>query len=421
MFDRFREEQTAHGGTIAVEHKQALRDRLASLSAELDLNLAADFGVRHGDSAAFEEWCSSHRPFHWFAEFYGVMRDGGFDVIIGNPPYVQYPSDKVAYDLSKAGLGTIACRNLYAFVFERSTVVAKPEAPVSLIVQLTAISSKKMSSLQNLLIDRGHLLVLPYPRRPESIFEGVEMPVAILSSYPLLSKGLTTSRVCRMYTEERRHCLEKHATIMHRIQIHGHRLAKLHAELEKSIIEKMASCNRSARSLVIKSGNQQVFYQEACRYWLKAQVGVPFYSSNGETMKPKHGRVFVATNAEAAAFFCCLLNSSLFYWYYSIFSDCEHVNDHLVKSIPIPDNWNGPPWLELSHNLSADLASNVTRKTIRTRQGDLVEYDEMKASLSKHEIDEIDRALGTVYGLDEEETDFILNYDIKYRVGNADS
>ena len=33
-------------------------------------------------------------------------------------------------------------------------------------------------------MSRGLLVVLPYPRRPESMFDGVEMPVVILSSYP---------------------------------------------------------------------------------------------------------------------------------------------------------------------------------------------------------------------------------------------
>jgi len=37
--------------------------------------------------------------------------------------------------------------------------------------------------------------------------------------------------------------------------------------------------------------------------------------------------------------------------------------------------------------------------------------------LSKAIIDEIDRVLAAHYGFTEEELDFILNYDIKYRLG----
>jgi hypothetical protein len=36
---------------------------------------------------------------------------------------------------------------------------------------------------------------------------------------------------------------------------------------------------------------------------------------------------------------------------------------------------------------------------------------------SKAIIDEIDHALGIHYGLTDDETDFIINYDIKYRMG----
>ncbi len=36
---------------------------------------------------------------------------------------------------------------------------------------------------------------------------------------------------------------------------------------------------------------------------------------------------------------------------------------------------------------------------------------------SKHIIDEIDRVLAQHYGFTDEELDFIINYDIKYRMG----
>lgn len=37
--------------------------------------------------------------------------------------------------------------------------------------------------------------------------------------------------------------------------------------------------------------------------------------------------------------------------------------------------------------------------------------------MSKPTIDEIDRVLGVHYGITDEELDFIVNYDIKYRMG----
>lgn len=38
-------------------------------------------------------------------------------------------------------------------------------------------------------------------------------------------------------------------------------------------------------------------------------------------------------------------------------------------------------------------------------------------AVSKPIIDEIDRALARHYGLSDEELDFIINYDVKYRMG----
>ena len=47
--------------------------------------------------------------------------------------------------------------------------------------------------------------------------------------------------------------------------------------------------------------------------------------------------------------------------------------------------------------------------------GDIYEY---KIYKSKPIIDEIDKLLASHYGFTEEELDFIINYDIKYRMGD---
>jgi hypothetical protein len=82
-------------------------------------------------------------------------------------------------------------------MLERSIELVKPRSPVSLIVQLTVLSSEKLHSLQDLLVDRGSLYALPFPRRPESMFDGVEMPVAILISTGYEPKEYISSRVLK--------------------------------------------------------------------------------------------------------------------------------------------------------------------------------------------------------------------------------
>jgi len=46
-----------------------------------------------------------------------------------------------------------------------------------------------------------------------------------------------------------------------------------------------------------------------------------------------------------------------------------------------------------------------------------IEYEEFYPRKSKPIIDQIDTVLAQHYGFTEEELDFIINYDIKYRMG----
>jgi len=57
--------------------------------------------------------------------------------------------------------------------------------------------------------------------------------------------------------------------------------------------------------------------------------------------------------------------------------------------------------------------NRITRYDARIK-GDLYEY---KVHLSKPIIDKIDCVLAKHYGFTDEELDFIINYDIKYRMG----
>jgi hypothetical protein len=110
---KFREQQTSLGGQVTTEDKQALNDSLAELTERLDYACAMENGVSRDDEEAYEEWKATHRPLHWFAEFYDVMSDDGFDVVIGNPPYVS----KTKIDYSPRGHNF---RNIYANMTSRS-------------------------------------------------------------------------------------------------------------------------------------------------------------------------------------------------------------------------------------------------------------------------------------------------------------
>lgn len=96
-FLKFHEMQTQHGmdALSFAAAKQELHQRLDSLVYQLDRFLAGDHGVdADAKPKKFVEWRIGHKPFHWFAEFYGTLHSGEFDVIIGNPPWKEYSAVK---------------------------------------------------------------------------------------------------------------------------------------------------------------------------------------------------------------------------------------------------------------------------------------------------------------------------------------
>ena len=176
-FDRFREQQTTLGGEVTPEDKAALRFRLETLREELDRYLAAEYRVSVKDSNAYDRWRYSHRPFHWFVEFYGIMSKGGFDVIIGNPPYVEYAKVKSSYTVK--GYRTEACGNLYACVVERNSSLVFKTGRTGMIVPHSAICTDRMAPFQEILLEPKVTWVSTYDIRPAKLFSGVDQRLAI--------------------------------------------------------------------------------------------------------------------------------------------------------------------------------------------------------------------------------------------------
>lgn len=420
-FQLFREQQTALHGGIAADHKSELRKRLGALESQLNRFLANDYGIETVNdlaaSANFQNWKVSHKPFHWLIEFYGIIKSGGFDVVVGNPPYLVYPNKDIPYAFPDHAYSTLSTKNLYSFIMERSVSLAKDTSPIGKIVPLTSTSSERMQPLQSLLLGRGLLAAVSFPRRPQSIFSGVEMPVSILLSLPRDDHKLITSSVVRFSAAQRPTVTETLRLTEHAAVLDGHRIGKISDHLDRKILDKLSAHKAQIQDLTTKSGKNRVFYQEACRYWLKASSEAPRFLKNNIPMDQPHGRTIAFETDNASAFVSIILNSSIFYWFYSTFSDCEHVNDALVRRFKIPANWNDHDWTVDADLLNADMIANATAKLITTKNGDKIAYDEISASKSKNQIDEIDRRLAKLYRFSDLETDHLINYDIKYRMG----
>ena len=116
LFEKFRQQQTELGGVVTLTDKQVLQDKLKALEDELNRFLADEYKVDPDKQPDYQNWLSSHKPFHWFIEFYGILKDGGFDVVIGNPPYVSIRKIDYTFSLEER----LKLPDLYGYVLIRT-------------------------------------------------------------------------------------------------------------------------------------------------------------------------------------------------------------------------------------------------------------------------------------------------------------
>ena len=114
-------------------------------------------------------------------------------------------------------------------------------------------------------------------------------------------------------------------------------------------------------------------------------------------------------------------HSSLFYWFTYSFSDCRNINKPEVEDFQINLDTCKQNYSRLlgslSLKLSKDLQANSQFLEYNYSSG-WRRFQAFYPRKSKPIIDEIDKLLARHYGFTEEELDFIINYDIKYRMGD---
>ncbi len=423
LFEQFRLQQTELGGDVTPDDKQALRDKLKVLEDELNRYLADEHKIDPQKESAYQKWLSSHKPFHWFIEFYGILKDGGFDVIVGNPPYVEY--SKVKKDYTISGYETESCGNLYAFVFERSFRLLQRNSWKSMIIPHSAYCTDRMSSLQDLFHrSRGVGWVQTYSIRPAKLFVGADQRLAIYivqqSSKP--SYSLYSSRYNRWNEQFRSNLFAAMEHIDITQMSFQNSLPKIYCEIEQNIWKRLDQFSVLGTRLATRRTSYTIHFHNAPRYWLRAMNFAPYFwnERNGEQISTQVKPLYLTTELDASVV-VATLNSSLFYWWFVVLSDCRHLNMREINNFPIGVNRMEEAIKHSLYGSTADLMMDfrhhARRKETYYRTTGRVVYDEFYPRHSKPIIDEIDRVLAQHYDFTDEELDFIINYDIKYRMG----
>ncbi|WP_286335366.1 Eco57I restriction-modification methylase domain-containing protein, partial [Bacteroides caecimuris] len=369
----------------------------------------------------YDEWLKSHQPFNWIAELYDIIHgNGGFDVIIGNPPYVGYTrknkeTGKAVIETYRIANSykTLPSSNLYAFTIERTKSILNANGKEGMIIPISAFANDSMTSLQNFVRSEfGIKWISTFHQRPAQLFEGVLQRLCILITSQNESGKFFTTGIYRWYSYTRKTLFQNISYLLSDQSLQSH-IVKIGSVQEYSIFSKYSKHRTTSEYISSSSNQNKVYYRTAGGgYW------VTFLNSDFDCDAVSNKSTSIQQDYKAAIF-SAVYNSNLFWWFYSINFDLFNFKDYMIFGFKL----NYPIEFEaemvgLSEVLESNLRANAIFYEINSKTRGINRTVTYNKSVSKQYMDAIDVVLAKHYGFTDEELDFIINYDIKYRMGD---
>jgi hypothetical protein len=419
LFTQFRLQQTELGGEVTADDKAALRRRLKILEEELNQYLAGGYGIKAHDKSGYMGWVGSHKPFHWFIEFYGIMKGRGFDAVIGNPPYVEYRQVVATYRLPPNCYRSEDAANLYAYFMERSGQLLRPDGWFGMIVPTATLGLDETASLREVLKGRFPLSSCSsYAIRPSKLFEGVDQRLCIYVGRDSARSApvIWSTRYHHWNAEERADLFPKLSYMASFFHGRLNRIPKIGCCEALNVLTKLEGYANKTIAYYFANGpsGYVMHYHRSPRYWIRAMDFEQYFKSPTRTRSIHHFRDLVFRDPMEGKIAGAILNSSLFFFWFISVGNGRNITGVDVEQFPVGDI--GPEIRKVAPKIFDRLMKDYKANSfVRVRQD--CEFQEFRPSLSKPIIDEIDRMLANHYGFSDEELDFIINYDIKYRMG----
>ncbi len=424
-YEVFRLEQLSRESDVQMlkDAKASLNKELATLNELLNKHLYAST-----TQIDYDKWLKSHQPFHWMAEFYQIMHgNGGFDVIIGNPPYVEYSSVRQTYTIT--GYSSLESGNLYSFVIERSTCIAHGKY-MGMIIPISAFCTARMKSFMSIVKRQSEsIYVSNYAERPSKLFEGAERNLSILlckfrnnlsqsldspiiySTYYYKWKSFNRGLLFQNVSYE-----ESTACAIDTV------IPKISCAPEKSLLLRFRKIYKNIGSYTMRNSRNILYYKNSGgRYWKFIANFKPVFYLNGELSTSSRETHLYFSDSALRDITVALLNSDFYFWYYVMHSDARTNNPSDLKEFPFDldslsaDNRNR--LLSLCSRLMSELQSKSTLVNAVYKTGD-VKFAQYSPALSREIIVQIDKVIAEELMISDEELDYIINYDIKYRMGD---
>lgn len=319
-----------------------------------------------------------------------------FDLIIGNPPYVE--KSKVE------DVKIIKYGNIFADVIENSFKFLKDSGVIGFIIPISYVSTPRFSKFRDFIKNNtSNQYILNYADRPDCLFSGVHQKLNILIAQKLNSQmhNIYTSDYAYWYKSERE-TLFNNISFVKNDYLTDSFYPKLCSLNEINIYKKVIQHKNNICSYI--TGDNCLYLNMRAAFWIKSFITPPYKSK-------EYKELFFSS--DVVHLINIILNSSLFWWFWIKVSDCWHITSKELKLFSIPSLENID--LEKAKHLSLKLNFELekTKEKVNTKQT-LYEY---KHKRCKDTIDEIDDFLSIIYGLTVSELNYIKSYKEDYRLG----
>ena len=356
----------------------------------------------------------------WFYDVFSRPSKEGFDIVIGNPPYgAKYDNETKRYykntyvtansirGLQKGSLDT------YTLFIELGYDLLRRNGSFAYIVPISLTSSDSLTGVHRILMGNCDTIhISSYAVRPKPVFENAVVNTSIL----LFQKTGTPCQhlySTKMHRRGNEFDLQKLIDNLQFVDVKGQtlygRIPKIGSEIEKNILNKLFK--QKKLGTLVKASGSPIIYRFAGGRYFKVVTNY----SNGSSAE----RTIFFANKKIADAVGCILSSNLSFWFYQIFSDNLNWKTYEIENFTLPQlSTENVEYLDKLY--SRYLTDIEAKANVRTTSGESTynvdSFKEYKIVRSKAIIDEIDDYICPLYGLSQEETDFIKNYELEFRL-----
>jgi hypothetical protein len=405
-----------------VRDKKKLQIEDKKISDDLAILLEKISSLGHEDAEQMAKWNPYNQTKYsdFFDAYWMFGIKDGFNIVIGNPPYGAVFSERDKqyflqnYESAKRIKGKQkGSTDTFALFIEKGHSLCIANGNVQFIVPITITSSDSMTALHELLERSCSVIkISSYADRPQPVFKNAELSTSILF-FKKDNKKCRHIFLTKMYRKNSQFNLKYLLDNLNFIDAKEFKLRgrypKISLDIEKQILRKIFSIPTKIGGLMRTSGSPIFVRTNSGRYY--------HLITNYSTGSTKEKAIYF--DKKIVDIVGAILSSNLYFWFYQIFSNNRDLKSYEIEMFPVPlekmsEDIIRP--IEAAYSLYlADIEEHVNMRNT-DKYANIKKFKEYKIRKSKHLIDRIDDIISPLYNLTKAETEFIKNYEIKFRV-----